>query len=359
MIAYYTLIAIILIIATIAYSTIPIKNKRIFFITVSSALLILFMGLRNINVGEDNYETCLLYMKYGKTAINSLKEFANIPYVTYCKFLYLVSRGNILTFQITTSAITIICIAIYINKFSKIPVLSLLMYIELYFYCYSMNAIRQMLACSVVCLACCCWNDKKIKSGIALTIIACGIHATAIVSIPLAFLFNIKNIDRNVTKISIIALVGSILIEPFSRAFAYIYPHYRIYINNEGMSIQGKGKTVYLYIVLLALIIIGIVFIRHNKKQNIYNCVYVLIYISFIALIIGIINSKSVLALRVIYYYLISLICTIPNIIYYISSNTRNRVISSIIISTVMIIPFTYQLLGNYSSVVPYTLYKL
>lgn len=198
MLPYILLIATIGIFSVICFhknavfSSSPQILKTIF---LSSSFLLLFIySSARLNIGND-------YTRYASAFSGMGKEgFSNLNYLDYgwewgfnilTKIIYILTKDV----RVYMTIIAAMCLAgpyYVIYKYSKSPWLSVLLYINLYFFYVTMNFMRQGVAISISLFAYEFLLKRKFLKYAAVIICAAMFHVTVLIMIPLYFLVKFK-----------------------------------------------------------------------------------------------------------------------------------------------------------------------
>lgn len=329
-----------------------IKDSDKIYIFCAYTILWIFMGTRGSSVGTDTSMGKYIFLVESSLPWQEI----NITYLGWsamCKIVGLFDGGYIL-FQALISGIIVYSVARFIYYYSKDIVFSTYLFVCTYTYCTAFNAMRQMCAVAFVLQAAVEIIKNRKKFALALWVIACTIHFTAVASVPILWvLLKSQSIDlqRMLKKLIIITTLIVILSEQMINLAQLVAPHYKIYI---GTNLSARGRTIIIQFLYLLILIVGWTTYCHTDISELKG----VILISFISICIGIVGARNVLFIRMNAYYSVFLICAIPNIIRKIMLNKESVFIANLCIGIILFIPYVIQLKGNYSNVVPYLFYK-
>lgn len=163
-------------------------RRRLFYILVF-LLLVIVSGMRGYSVGVDTHSYVRVYNSIARTDIANLRF--ELLFSVYLKTLHFFSSDPRLLIVVSS----VICVGSYCYfayRFSKISLLSLLLYITLDLYFSQMNIMRQAISMSIIMIAFSLILDnaffRKRKwlsiliSGL-LILMAIGFHSVAIVAL--------------------------------------------------------------------------------------------------------------------------------------------------------------------------------
>ena len=161
------------------------------FLSASFLALFACSALRH-NIGYD-------YAMYAKGfALMRAEGFSNVAYLDWeWGFTILTKAIGLITgeVRIYMAAMALLCLAgpfCAILRHSKKAWLSVLLYINLYFFYCTMNFIRQSIAISIVMFAYTFMVERKFWRFLLLVLLASSFHLTALIMVPVYFVINFK-----------------------------------------------------------------------------------------------------------------------------------------------------------------------
>ena len=182
-------------------------------------------------------------------------------------------------FTIITSLLTLVPIFRLISKESENKGLSLLLFLLIpYGYCFFLTGIRQSLAAAIVVWAFYYLTQKRYILTAILSIIACGIHASAILVFPF-FAVCFINIKKYILIILLIAsaLVGFLNRYSFFDFLGDITQYVEILSMYEGYASYHEDDELNLFGLISVIVpstVFGIVSVMYNNKDELYNKLY-------------------------------------------------------------------------------------
>lgn len=338
------------------------KRKTIYLLLVCS-MLFLTMGLRGVKIGSDTQTYRWIY----ESIMNSSSFFEALNRSTissapvYVFIQFVISRiTNFKQLSILVNSFIIVAgLYRFIKLSSKEYCLSMFLFIGLALYYESMNGSRQFMAIAIALNSYLyIKQDIKSKKGWALFAIAVGIHNT-ILAFVLPLLSNLlKNKVRTTQKALSLTFAFALFVTLGLSAgismFEYIFPSYAMYINGEnGAQITvstGNGRIALLF-VFIGLLILTLLYLCKQKSKQ-HRIDFVDCFTCFLCVLLGIIYSKNVLIIRIIWPFLCVCIVYIPNLI--VMLGTKNKRIVSFTTIFVLLIYSVLFLLEDKSGIVPY-----
>ena len=332
-----------------------IKNRKLFLIC-SFSFLAVIASLRANTVGSDvaNYQNIF------ESTINGYTPDTRYPvYVTYSHIVGLVSQNP---YAITIANSLVICslIGIFIYRSGVHSLYSTFLFVGMYFYGDSLNGARQYIAVGLIANAFLFILNKKWMQYILLTVLAIGIHSTAILSLIFIPIVVVKWTRKNIFMFFVIIIVISLLYNRIISLFYIIFPQYSIYSNQQFLSTiptQGTGMIVIYYLFLLCLFLVFLYVINSYNLQ--LTSVEIKIILSYsISLLLSIIFFKNVLMIRMLWYFSILGIICFPIIIDKVSAlfkkDKQARVVIFSLFFVIIFFAYVIQLKKGIDEIVPY-----
>lgn len=321
-------------------------SKKVYMVSVFTVFGIV-MALRGASVGSDTTMGKYIFNLEVSRSWNQI-DLTYPGWSVLCKVIGSLG-GDYIVLQALASGIIIYGIARFIYIFSSSVVLSSYLFIASYTFCSALNVMRQMCSVSLVLLALVNLYEHKEVSSIFLMIGACTIHATAIASLPIYWVFKkitALNYKKVLSSLLIIALVFFFSYNRLIEMVSAIIPHYSSYLD---MDASIGGRTIYVQLIYLIFVVLGYIYgIQESAK---YKGIMI---IALISVCIGIIGAKNAFFLRINYYYTIFMLCALPNAISKVVRDQKSLLYINVGTILVFLIPYVIQLNANYSNVIPY-----
>lgn len=334
------------------------------FIIMTFLILTIVSGWRAFTVGADTKTYIGIFNSIDY--LETLKSRFEIGFLYYVYILHKISNNaGILLIVSSVFCIGVACIFTY--KYSKNPVLSMILYVLLGAYFLQMNAMRQALAMSILMLSfILLFKDNMCQKVISifLIIVAVTFHTVAIVGIVPWLLIVRSNGDekshnnfteRKIFKWTIIvSIVAFVAYSVIMIVVSKLFPMYSGYFYGE-WSDANYNASLFNTLIQLVFSVFGVFVFRNKRLSNIqrFSAIMISLTIIFNVLSMRMEIWGRVAGLFGIYTYLI----WVPEITYEISS-IRNRLIWNMIIvlfcSLYMWIVLTYR--PEWTLVVPYKL---
>lgn len=247
MLIYFLCLIVVTISAAISQRPGNDKIRTGFFSAVAFAVLVLVAGFRNRSVGTDT-EAYISGFENLRTFADVWKESSLEP-----GYLILTAMTRSLSneYWVLLSAIAVIvvfCFLRSIYSFSDNPALSLFVFITMGYYTFFFNGARQGLALAIYALAIGPLIQGNFKKYAFWVLLAFCFHKSAIVALPLYFLFRQNNTYLFVFQMVAGATIAILFFGTFLDIGALISDKYMIYQELEATG----GKFLTLFYVLLS-----------------------------------------------------------------------------------------------------------
>lgn len=339
MLIYITLISVLIIAHIISVKT--KKNNSYAFLSVV-AFIIIIQGMRSFSVGVDlkAYEPIFL-----TTSVSSFKEIINSHKDEWLFYIlnWLVSLvgGNFRTFLFLVSISIFVPLALIILKYSKMPYLSLLLFIYLDFFVFTLSGLRQTMAIGVTLISFIYIKKRKIIPFFVLVTIACLFHKSAFVFFLAYPIYHFRLNKNNYIFLVFIAPPFFIFRKEIVTTLGKLY--------NGFYEVVETGAYNYLLMLIAFFIASLVVLINNDKKENagLINFLYAAIIIQFFA-------GYSQVVMRFNLYYIIYLILLVPEIVVNLERYSYRFVFETFVILFLGLM-FFYKIKGNVMEVYPYT----
>lgn len=246
-------------------------------------------------------------------------------------------------YMFIVSAITVYLILYTCDKLSADRMMSMLLFVTLYFYFSSFNILRQYLAIAIVFFSITFIKKGKLIPYILCIVLASLFHKTALIMLPLYFI-GYRRFSLQVQGIFLglclfAALFGRAMIS-FVLSF---FPKYSVYANFEA------GSAWFNLGVLCAVYALALV---SKKMRKFTNRDHLYMNICVIALGLMLLTYCNVLFARMAMYYYVFTILTIPHFVSRL--NKKYRFPAKVAAAAMACMVCMYYLLNNNDEVVPY-----
>lgn len=286
------------------------KKSFLFF---SYLQMVCLLGLRALSVGIDTktYSQHFLYIKEG---LKNIEE----PGATLLIKFVLLFTNNVQMMFVIYAVLTIACMYYYIVIMSKDIYISVLLYESMLFYYFAFNGMRQALAFAITSVALVKLNQNRWLTSLMIIIVASSVHRSALIFL---LVWLLKKIDLQYKQIYV---GGTIMMSGIALIFGNImtlvatklFPVYASYLSTEWVQ-KGNILNPLLYMVLF--LICAFYYFRKEELKGDNN---ILILILSIGVILYFMSIRVMIVTRIVYYFSITVITLLPNII----STFRNTI---------------------------------
>lgn len=252
------------------------KKWEKYFCVIVCIEMVLFAGFRSLDIGADtgSYLKALNYYKnFSRDKILSAKLV--YPFNFEIGYFFLTKLCAYLNFSSTMfllliATVTYIPLFIFIYRYSKNPLISVLTYFSFGLFAYSVGLFRQMIALSICLCAVPCIKKKKLLLYLLLCAFASLFHLSALIMIPLYFF---EYLDLRKYRIGFYVLIIAIEVVCFVFARKIILkilefiPHYVGYIGGK-YDVQGGSYFNLIFLNILLVLGMFIVVPRVDKGDT-------------------------------------------------------------------------------------------
>lgn len=272
---YLLMISFIIFGGLVFQPSVTIQRKKI-FLWFSFLCMFMLSGLRDISVGTDT-ETYITLFNYIDSYNFSSSRYEK-GFLYFLKAVHSISKSpSFLFFIVSGICIGTVCLLIY--RYSKSPLLSVLLYITLKYYFFQMTGMRQALAIAFIGLAFLNIDKTQTKwsiiKSILFIIIACSIHSMSIVAvIPFALFiwpgvqWKILQSPTRIFKLTItISLFFFVFYGIAMKLVGLILPRYASYFMGT-WSHSNYSAALFKMLVQLAFMFVGVLYLKGRELRK-------------------------------------------------------------------------------------------
>ena len=287
------------------YEQMKKQKYPLYYFYAMSFVLIAVSGLRSNVVGTD---TSMYEILFNNGKLITLKEALTNSsvepgYIIFEHISGLVFQ-NYQWFLIIIAIITIIPVTIVIYKYSEKPWMSYFLFITFGYFPFFMTGIRQSIAIGITFVAFIFVKKKKLILFLVCIGLACTFHITAIVFLPIYWLDRIELNQKSMIAVSVFIVMSFV----FRQSLFQILNKYS---RQSYSSLPEGGEKMYIF--MLLSIILGFIYYKEFREQNVNNKVF--LYMIIVSAVIWPIVSINPALFRLYYYYNIFIIIFVPNLI--------------------------------------------
>lgn len=290
------------------------KDKKRYLI-ITSIILIFISGLRNVYWGSpDNYGYFQYYSQVCRMSYSDIiPAFPKDPgYHMFAKTLSLIIGDHYQIYLLIISSIFIGSIARLIYVYSQDKLLSIILFLSLGIFQFSMMGIRQSLAMAMIVLSFEWLLKHNFKIFIVWIVFATLFHQTSIV-----FLFAYPLTSLKINKYTIFLYIGILAVVMILGRITldYLNPIFAMDERFEGYMDRDVVLTYSGLIQLCLFLGLSLLFYKKAISKNRNN--QIMMHLLLIAIIFQSMSSLIAEFFRVALYFKLFLIIMIPNILVY------------------------------------------
>jgi hypothetical protein len=242
-------------------------KKKIYILMCSLLLLLAILKRDDVGVDSSNYSTWF-YICRGISWRGILKWNGIEPgYLALNKVIGLFT-SDVWVFYAVLSLLVYPPTFIFLYNYSKYPGLSLLTFVAMGGFDFNYGILRQACAGAIVIMAYRFVRERSFKKYLICVLIATTFHWTALITIPLYFLYGLK-INRNtILTLFILSVVLFGLGRQFLGIVMKLLPKYQVYEMNYN---AGRNKFIFLWIMIF---LIYEIFMKKNIKDGWYHFLF-------------------------------------------------------------------------------------
>ena len=329
------------------------KSQHVLFLTFFLFSLSLFVGLSDMLGGYDRYIYGEVFDNIADITTNKLSYIANgafnyfpgeTGYVLINIILSFFTDNRyifILIYTIIMYSLLFVSFKRYIENYP----LGIILFLGLWFF-FTFTYLRQVLGAAVIWLSFKYVADRKLWKFIIVFLIACSIHKSAVIVLPIYFMASKKYSSKTIVSIALLVLL--IGLSPIPNMLFEAYGDGSIVERKADYNASGEMRIPYLMEAFLFLyIILKNYVLMPNKKLNI---IMLNIGIIFCFTLIFFVRSEN--GGRLSWYFLIGLIVTLTHIIT--QRRARISLVPLMILMSLILYLRIYFVWQNYLNLYPY-----
>lgn len=325
------------------------KNLRTnFYVIFWGSIFFVFYFLKDNKVGTDY----VVYLNHFQNILPydwRFLDFGEIPYPNFEKgylcfthIISLISQTDIF-FTFVMALVMSVLPMISIRRFSNPVWIGIFLFFALGIYTDSFNILRQTIAMYICWLSISFIVKRALVRFLLVTLLAFSFHKTALVFIPVYFLFSIKfSWKFYVVAFVAIGMLYLMLLPLMSTLTALLSL-------NDYTEADVSGGYVFLLFMACCF-----VFCAYVLRKDTDPYVHVFMHMLFLAFILQMLATQFNILTRIIGYLKISLIVLLPTAIYS-PIFKKNRLLILFLFVLLFIFYFYKTSIPNWNSAIPYT----
>ncbi len=283
------------------------KAKDLIFLGVAFLTLSTISAIR-YEVGDDYYNYLNIFLEVKNSGFETVFSGRREPGFALLNKLFSMVNGNFQNFYVLCALLTTGLVLLFIYQESKLPFISVFLYISMMFYYWSLSLLRQILAASLCALSVRFIRKKKFIPFLILVLLAGSVHYSALILLPAYFLAQIKFNWKSFAVLGGVALAGFIFApQVVSIITQYVYKGYSDGIFSQGSSIW---YGIFPSFVFAAAWCFKGNLIKQDETNNIY------LNFMFYAAVFSLFVARVFILERFAVYFFLPSIVLIPNMVY-------------------------------------------
>lgn len=322
-----------------------IKGGKNFFCIISGVSYFLIAAIRSWKVGGDSYNYVKAFEYLADKNLHMAITYSDKDPIFY-GFLSLLGRwtNNYTVLFVIVSAFFSISIWFFIYRYSKDPLLSIIILLSMNLYQFSLTGMRQTIAISFTVWAIVAMDKGKIKTAILLILFGSFFHASVLVFLIIVVMRKIK-VGYRFLYLSIPTLIVCFVFR------AEIANQLIGLVSERGYEVDITKTGLTMMFVIFVLYVMAVVFARDYVGNS--QTLYMQYGIAMMAVFFEILVSTQNIFFRIAFYFLIIYIVLIPNVLMSIK-NRKIRIIFRFAIYVLLTIQYLMFTIGS-SYILPYT----
>lgn len=321
----------------------PISYKKSYLVLAFFELQAV-SGLR-MPLGDDDVAYVGYFLEISEMSFSEvLSHGLETGFALLCYFLSFISKdGQFLIF--VTSAFMNLMVIVFISRKSKIPWLSVVLYVTLMFFFNVMTLMRFMIACSILLYSNKYILNRSFFKFLIMVLLAASFHFSAWIYLMLYFLYSFKLSKFNLLFVSVTFLS---LFVSFSLIFSLIiqvHSRFTSYDGGIGMFYQSSFANILIFVQNILILIFAMMKVSH-KLFRVEGEVKLFLWSTFLACVFSLMAINVMILTRFVIMFSILQIVYIPNLIWprYRIGNYFNIVAAFLAITiTQVIVILTYR----------------
>lgn len=324
------------------------KLRTDFYVIFWGSIFFLFYFLKDNKVGAD-YVTYLNHFQNILPSDWSFLDWDEVPYPNFEKgylcfthIVSLISQTDLFFTFVMALSMSVLPMA-SIKRFSKPVWLGVFLFFALGIYTDSFNILRQTIAMYICWLSIPFIVKRSFAKFLLITLLAFSFHKTALVFIPVYFLFNIKFTGKFYTVAFIAVGILYLLLLPLMSTLTVL-----LSLNDYTEADVSGG---YMFLLFMAFCFI---FCAYVLRKNTDPYVHIFMHMLFFAFILQILATQFNILTRIIGFFKISLIVLLPAATY--SPVFKKSRLLMLFLFVILFIFYFYKIsMPNWNLAIPYT----
>lgn len=318
------------------------SKKRLIF----SMLPMLLISALRFGIGTDFSYRYSTYQYIFYAIRDGIRTETEIGYYLLNRLSLLFTDSMVGLYVITS---LVFCVFIYISIFeqSSNPSFSIFLLLSTGLYFASMNTTRQLMATAIFCYSLKFIKQQKIGHYFLCILFAVALHSSAIILIPMYFLFRSK---AQPWKALLVILATAVLLPVLYRILTSITQLTRFSVHLQGSNADSEMHAM-TFAVSFALIAFLLVFYKKLKDNFNYR---MFLYGMTLVIAAALLATQFGIAVRIAEYFKYLTVLFLPDVVNTIKNpNYRFAITGAIVVMYIIYMVITFSIMGNHG-VVPY-----
>ncbi|MEK0174679.1 EpsG family protein [Tetragenococcus halophilus] len=342
-----------------------LKNGNKIYLFITFFVLYIMSAFRSINIGNDTRDYFLMYENFGRTDnILSMPSDIEVGYRVLNKFLYSLNPSPVLLTSIT-SLFVLGSIFFFIYKNSEIPWLSVMLFINLRTFYFTLSGIRQSIALAIILI-----SYKYLKQGnfwkfVSLVILASTFHTSSLLFLIIYPMSRMRVKQKIIALYFGVSVVFFFILERILPLILNFIPKYQSYLSSSYFE-SVKLASILNFLVSFSILLFGFFVLKYVKsKRKVNNELGILsvnsnllLHIMLLSTAFNFIAINGSIIKRAGLYFSVFAIIYIPNLI----KKIKDKNIKILIIYLILVLSLAYNLViliyrPEWQRVYPYELF--
>lgn len=325
-------IAVTLLLGVLLLAVQPSERKRKLYIALMTVNWVLISGLRRVDIGAD---TLVYKSRFQRTAMTSWRRlFENFYFVYvddegkdpgYSVFEKIVQifTDNYQVYLVVVAVFFFVGLAYWIYRYSSEPCMSYLIFSSFLFAFYALTGLRQTVATVlVVFIGTKLIEKRQFWKFLAVVLLAFTIHKSSVCFLPFYFLSRVPVNKKTVALVSVLTPLAFIFNEEIFHFLGYLVGYEYEELENRG----AYGFTIMYVAVTVVMVFLLRMFRRRCEHYQMY---YNALFLGLLFLPLVFVNPT---AMRVVQYYSLFLMLSVPQILRCFSKKVRTPIYVTMVV---------------------------
>lgn len=236
MVVYYAMLIVFLVLGWVFCVKWKSQKNIILYLGICGVILV-FVATFRYSIGYDYFNYQRIFEEISTLSLNEIfssyvyKKF--LGYALLNKLIAIIGGDYIILLLVINLALTAMVLR-HIYKYSKMPWLSLFLYVTLQFFAHSMNLIRQSIAATICLVSYYFIREKKLIPFLVLVGIACTFHLSAVFMVGFYIVAHWKSDWKVYLILGTISVIVYIYSTPITEFITtYIFKSYSGYVTTR------------------------------------------------------------------------------------------------------------------------------